>query len=136
MPTQDQAALERQRHQNKLELEREKQRTALITADAKKKAKKANAPSVLQRETIGRASSNTKMVGDSVTVAGVGGVTALWIATRPNGGQAYAWAGGIAALGVIAMVESRPGTVLESGAAGALGASVGVGLLKLFNLAK
>lgn len=133
MPTEDQAKLERQRHQNKLELEREKQRTAQINAKAKRQAQSKG---ILQRETIGRASSNSKMVGDSVTVAGVGGVTALWIATRPNGGQAYAWAGGIAALGVIAMVESRPGTVLESGAAGALGASVGVGLLKLFNLAK
>ena len=139
MATQDSVELERERHQNKLELEHEKQRTALITAAAKQKAKEANkkakAPSVLQRETIGRASSNTKMLGDALTVMGIGAGSALWTATRP-GAQSIFWALGSMGLGGIGMVESRPGTILESGSAGVLGANSAVLLLRLLNIVK
>lgn len=135
MATQDSVELERERHQNKLELEREKQRTAQITAAARQKAKKANAPSVLQRETVGRASSNTKMLGDALTVMGIGAGSALWTATRP-GAQSIFWALGSMGLGGIGMVESRPGTILESGSAGVLGANSGVLLLRLLNIVK
>lgn len=91
--------------------------------------------SVLQRDSIGRSSSNTKMLGDAVTVAAVGGGTALWSATRP-GAQSIFWSLGLMGLGGIAMVESRPGTVLESGAAGALAANTAVLVFKLLNLVK
>lgn len=90
---------------------------------------------ILKRESIGRASSNKKMLGDAVTVAAVGGGTALWSATR-SGTQAVLWSLGLMGLGGIAMVESQPGTVLESGAAGALGSNTAVLIFKLLNMVK
>lgn len=95
----------------------------------------AQKKSVLRRESVGRQSSNTKMLGDAVTVAAVGGGTAMWSATRP-GSQSIFWALGMMGLGGIAMVESKPGTVLESGAAGALGSNTAVLIFKLLNMVK
>ncbi|MHB1610076.1 MAG: hypothetical protein ACYCOU_01075 [Sulfobacillus sp.] len=96
-------------------------------------AKKTSAPAVVQRETIGRASNNTKMLGDALTMMGVGAGSALWTATRP-GAQSIFWALGSIGAGTLGFVESRPGTLLESGSAAIVGANSGVLLLHLLNL--
>lgn len=130
--TDDAAAARRERHQQQLELERERQRTAQVKARSRHQASKSP---VLQRGSVGRASSNEKMLGDAVTTAGVGAGTALWSATRP-GAQAFFWSLGFMVLGTITMVESKPGTVLESGAAGTLGANTAVFVFELLNMIK
>lgn len=95
--------------------------------------KTSNSPGPLQRETIGRASNNTKMLGDALTMMAVGAGSALWTATRP-GAQSIFWALGSIGAGTLGFVESRPGTILESGSAAVVGANSGVLLLHLLNL--
>lgn len=123
---------DRERHRQKIELEREKQRTAQI--NAKRKRKQQN-DGFLERESIGRASSNKKILGDAVSAAGVGAATALWTATRPSPSNIF-WGLAFVGLGAVTMLESQPGTILESGGAGTLGANSAWSLLYLFNLAK
>lgn len=143
----DQQAHEKEMAQLKLQEQQLKHDLALQRSQAAKQdaadraaAKKAAArQKSLQeygsRTHIGPAPSKETRVGDTVITAGVGAGTALWTATRPSA-QGIFWALGFMGLGVISMVESQPGTSLESGAAGALGANTAVLLLHLFNLAK
>lgn len=98
-------------------------------------AQKQKNPALLRRETIGRESSNKKMLGDALTVSGVAVGSGIWTATRPSA-QGFFWGIGLAALGAVTMVESQPGTFLESGGAGLLGANTALVVLHALNLAK
>ena len=143
----DQQAHEKEMAQLKLQEQQLKHDLALQRAQAQKQdaadraaAKKAAARQQAvadygNRTHIGPAPSKETRVGDTVITAGVGAATAVWTATRPSA-QGIFWALGFMGLGVISMVESQPGTSLESGAAGALGANTAVLVLHLFNLAK
>ena len=91
--------------------------------------------SILKRETIGRGSSNKKMLGDALSTVATGAATGLFAATRTGSGAIF-WPIGFIALGTIGMVESQPGTYLESGSAGMLGANSVVALGRLFGLIK
>lgn len=102
---------------------------------ARKKSARSTDENVMHRETFGRAAGNDKMIGDALTVAGVAAGTALWTATRSST-QGFFWGLGFMGLGAIGMVESQPGTVLESGSAGTLGANSAVVLLHVLGLAK
>lgn len=143
----DQQAHEKDMAQLKLQEQQLKHDLALQRAQAQKQdtadraaAKKAAARQQAiadygSRTHIGPAPSKETRVGDTIVTAGVGAGTAVWTATRPSA-QGILWALGFMGLGVISMVESQPGTSLESGAAGALGANAAVLVLHLFNLAK
>lgn len=104
-------------------------------AAKKAKQRRESLTHVTQRESIGRSSSNTKLLGDSVTAAGAGVASGAWVATRKGMG-AYWWGLGLTGVGAIAMLESKPGTFLESAGAGVLAASATVTTLHLFGLAK
>lgn len=91
--------------------------------------------SVLKRETIGRSSSSKKMLGDALTVAGAAGATGLWTATRTGPSKIF-WGLGFVGLGALTMLESQPGTFLESGGAGILGANTGILLLDILGMLK
>lgn len=142
------------RHQQALELERERQKTAQMkvraerdraaqrradaAADARQKAvdrRKAALKSIPKRQTVGRASSNTKILGDTFTTMGAGLATGGWIATRP-GTQWIYWGIGLTGAGALAMLESQPGTFLESTGAGVIAASATVTLLRALGLAR
>lgn len=90
---------------------------------------------VLQRESIGRKSSQGKIVGDALTTAATAAATGLWSATRTGSGAIF-WPIGLIGLGAIGMVEAQPGTFLESGSAGILGANATVGILRVLGLIK
>lgn len=92
-----------------------------------------SAKSITERTNFGRSRSSETRVGDALVTAGVGVATALWTATRPTGSRFF-WSLGLVGLGAISMVESQPGTALESGGAGMLGAASGVGILEVLNL--
>lgn len=91
--------------------------------------------SVLQRSTIGRPASSSKMIGDALTTVAVGTGTGLWSATRTGAGG-YFWSAGLIGLGTLGMIESQSGTLLESGSSGMLGANGLVFTLKLLGLLK
>lgn len=95
----------------------------------------AKSKNVLQRSSVGRGSSHTKVLGDTLTTAALGTGAAFWTATRP-GAQGIFWGLGLTGLGAVTMLESQPGTVLESGGAGVLAASAAVTALHIFNLAQ
>ena len=88
---------------------------------------------VLERTHVGRKSSQSKQIGDALIVGGAGAGSALWSVTRP-GPQSIYWALGLMAASGLGMIESQPGTLLESGSAGMLGANSAVLLLRLLNL--
>lgn len=120
------------KHQRALELEHAKQQTAKIKAHEQRRSK---GKPVLQRSSVGRSSSGTKMLGDAVSTAATGAATGLWSATRP-GTSRFFWAVGFMGLGTIGMVESMPGTLLESGSAGMLGANSIVLTLDILGMLK
>lgn len=88
-----------------------------------------------ERTYVGRGPSNQTRVADALVTAGVGALSAIWTATRAPSQQIW-WGIGFMGLGAISMVESQPGTSLESGGAGMLGANAGVTLLGILGLVK
>ncbi len=133
MATQDdKLQAQRERHQQQLELEREKQRTAKIKAQEQRRGRQKG---LLQRETIGRESSGKKMLGDGLTVLATAGGTGLWTATRTGSTKIF-WGLGFMGLGALTLLESQPGTLLESAGAGALGGPTAVVLLDILGMLK
>lgn len=95
----------------------------------------AQKKSILQRSTVGRKAGNTKVLGDALTTLVVGGSTGLFAASR-QGSSGYLWSAAFIGLGAITMLESQPGTLLESGGAGLVGGNGVVFIGKLLGMVK